>query len=369
MKVDQPRVSVIIPNWNGAHHLPECLDSLAAQRFDDFQTVVVDNGSSDESLEIIDRSTLPVRVIRNAANLGFSAAVNAGIRATDSELVVLLNNDTRVDPGWIEALVGAMDAHPDAGFGASRMLLYDPPHRVDSAGDRYSLWSGGGVNIGAGDRAEQHDDPAWVFGACAGAAIYRRRLFDDIGLFDEDFFLIFEDVDIDLRAQAAGHRCLYIPAAIVYHKRGASTDLACAQTTARAWRNLIWVAGRSLPGLLFALWLVLFFLRLGLLMPWTLLRLPFRRRAVQARSDSGSDSQGGSLGVGAHRAGRSPVTLRERARLYLLALKSGFARLPEKRRANRTLRRLGSLALLPVLLRPVQRLQSDRKRVSETAAP
>lgn len=369
MSSSHPRVSVIIPNWNGAHHLPECLESLARQRFVDFHTVVVDNGSSDDSFEVIRDSTLPVEVIRKEANLGFSAAVNAGIRATESELIVLLNNDTRVDPGWLEALVVAMDEHPEMSFGASRMLLYDPPHRIDSAGDRFSLWAGGGANIGAGDAPDKHDQPARVFGACAGAAIYRRRLFEDIGLFDEDFFLIFEDVDIDLRAQVAGHDCLYIPAAIVYHKRGASTDLACAETTARAWRNMIWVAGRSLPGLLFVLWLTLFTARVGVQTSWRLLRLPFHRGAGAAARDQDHAQTRSANDPARSLADHPRISRRQRARLYVRALRAGFARLPEKRRANRPLRRRGSLALLPVLLRPVRPLQRGQERVSGTSVP
>lgn len=352
MSIPRARVSVVIPNWNGAHHLPECLDSLARQQFSEFQVVVVDNGSTDESLEVIRHAALPVHVIRNDANLGFSAAVNAGIRATESELIVLLNNDTRADPGWLEALVASMDSYPEASFGASKMLLYDPPHRVDSAGDRYSFWTGGGINIGAGDRADDHQRPAWVFGACAGAAIYRRQLFEDIGLFDEDFFLIFEDVDIDLRAQVAGHRCLYIPDAIVYHKRGASTDLACAETTARAMRNLIWVAGRSLPGVLFVLWLLLFGARLASRLIRVVLRLPFQKATGETQAGASSDSH------------RVPITRGERGRPYPEALKSGFARLPEKRRNNRSLRRLSSLALLPIIVRPVKPVNTGARRVT-----
>lgn len=363
--MNRPRVSVIIPNWNGADHLPECLDSLAGQRFQDFETVVVDNASSDTSLSILEASTLPVRVIRNAANLGFSAAVNAGIRATDTELIVLLNNDTRADPGWLEALVAGMDAHPEASFGASRMLLHAPPHAVDSAGDRYSLWLGAGENIGAGDPAEAHDRPAWVVGACAGAAIYRRSLFADIGLFDEEFFLIFEDVDLDLRAQVADHSCLYIPEAIVYHKRGASTDLACIETTARAWRNMIWVAGRSLPGPLLLVWVILFVTRFSLIVGRSTLRRLLRRDARRQSAGGGDESTHSAL---------LPTGPAERPisaaliRAYWRALVAGIAGIPRKRKASRHLRRRGSFALLPILLRPVAWLDDDDKTVRTTSS-
>ncbi len=343
MATDSIRASVIIPNWNGAEHLPECLESLERQTFREFEVVVVDNGSSDHSLELLQQDYSWVRTVRNGSNLGFSAAVNAGIRDTTTDYVVLLNNDTRASNDWLENLVAAMDAEPGASFAACKMLHFDPPHPIDSAGDRFSLLRGGGVNIGSGDPAGSHDEPAWIFGACAGAAIYRRSLFDDIGLFDEDFFLVFEDIDIDLRAQVAGHRCLYVPDAVVYHKRGASTDNRSAKVATRSLRNMIWTAGKNLPPLLLIVWAVCFGLRLlseaaklAVLLPlrkiWR--SLPERvQRVRQRRPETGPP-----LDV--------PLTF--------LALIDGFRGLPRRRRAVRRLRRLGSLRLLPILVRPVQ---------------
>ncbi|HLS05798.1 MAG TPA: glycosyltransferase family 2 protein [Wenzhouxiangella sp.] len=337
-----PRVSVVIPNWNGAAHLPECMDSLAQQTFADFETTVVDNGSKDESLALLAERYPWASVIALDDNRGFSAAVNRGIEASRAEYVVLMNNDTRACPDWLERLVEAMDRHPQASFAACRMLLYDPPHDIDSAGDSFSLFSGG-KNIGAGEPADSHDRLAWVFGACAGAAIYRRSLFDDIGLFDEDFFLIYEDVDIDLRAQVAGHRCLYVPDAVIYHKRGASTNLVDVRITARAWRNMIWVAGKSLPPFLLLVWAVLFALHLG----WRTLMFVLRRlvpRFGAPPDDAATDASEAALRG-------SPWW---RASTYARATRDGLAALPAKRRSERHRRRLGSLALARVLLRPVR---------------
>lgn len=329
-----PRVAVVIPNWNGAGHLPECLDSLKAQTFTAFEMLVVDNGSTDDSLSLLAGRYPGVRVLELGRNTGFPGAVNAGIRATAGEYVVLLNNDTRAEPEWLARLVAAMENEPRASFGACKMLRYDPPHRIDSAGDRYSLWRGSGINIGIGESRGRYDQPAWVFGACAGAAIYRRSLFADIGLFDEDFFLIFEDVDFDLRAQVAGHRCLYAPDAVVYHKRGASTDTRSPYVDARAVRNLIWVGGKNLPTCLFLLWLVLFPLRMSA----KFVRARWWQLMKKLRIESVQD---GSL---------SPVP--GRRKIFARSLAEGFSRLPEKRRSTRHLRRLGSMALLPVLKRP-----------------
>ncbi len=342
-----PRVSVIIPNWNGAEHLPECLDSLEQQSFRDFEVVLVDNGSSDRSLSLVERDYRWVRIIRNGANLGFSAAVNAGIRATVAEYVVLLNNDTRADTAWLENLVRAMDATGEASFAACRMLRYDPPHRIDSAGDRFSLLRGGGVNIGAGEPAEDHQQPSWVFGACAGAALYRRSLFDDIGLFDEDFFLVFEDVDLSLRARVAGHSCLYVPDAIVYHKRGASTDVQSVTVASRSFRNFVWVAGKNLPLPLLMLWGLGLILRAVIELLGTIFA-PLRR-LLPAGRDGTSD------------ASRAPEPPRWPRRLspLLSALGEALRTLPAKRREVAALRRVGSLALLPWLLRPARALKDQ----------
>lgn len=246
------RVSVVIPNYDGAHHLRECLDSLHTQTYKDFETIVVDNGSTDTSLKLMQEDYPWVQVMDLGENKGFAGGCNAGIRASDSEFVVLLNNDTRAEPDYLEHLVRAMDSTPEAGFAASKMLNYEPPHVIDSAGDFYSVRRSVPVNIGHGEPAESHAVSAWVFGACAGGAIYRRSLFDDVGLFDEDFFMICEDVDLDFRAQLAGHRCLYVPEAIVFHKRGVSITVPSPQIRALALRNRIWAAGKGLPtGLLF----------------------------------------------------------------------------------------------------------------------
>lgn len=328
-----PGVAVIIPNWNGAEHLPECLESLQAQTFTAFETLVVDNGSSDRSLALLAQRYPGVRVLELGHNTGFSGAVNAGIRATSTEYTVLLNNDTRAEPRWLACLVEAMDDEPGASFGACKMLRYDPPHLIDAAGDRYSLWRGSGINIGIGEPRDHYDQPAWVFGACAGAAIYRRSLFDDIGLFDEDFFLTFEDVDFDLRAQVAGHRCLYVPDAIVYHKRGASTDTQSSNVEARAIRNLIWVGGKNLPTILFLCWLFLFPLRMS-------------AKIVRARWRRLMNKPGGEVPNGL------PYAVAVGGRLFARSLYEGFSRLFEKRRSIRRLRRLGSLALLSVLKHP-----------------
>ena len=197
------RVSVVIPTWNGLTHLQQCLPALMAQEAVDFEVVVVDNGSSDGTTDYLGRCYPTIHVIRNDRNLGFAAANNAAMRATRTEFVATLNNDTLPRPRWLSSLVKAADAHADYGAFASKMCFWQQPHVINSAGlvvDRAGLaW-----DRHCGDPVEEASAKAEVFGASAGAALYRRELLDDIGLFDERFFAYLEDVDLAWRALVGG---------------------------------------------------------------------------------------------------------------------------------------------------------------------
>lgn len=243
-----PRVTVVIPNWNGERFLPPCLGSLREQSFRDFETVLVDNGSTDGSVPFVSRNFPEVRVLSLGENKGFSVAVNAGIRASHAEYVALLNNDTETDPGWLEALVRAAEAHPEAGSFASKLVDFKDRSMLDGAGDALRR-SGLPYRLGHGepDRG-QYDEAAFVFGACAGAALYRRSMLDDIGLFDEDFFAYCEDGDLSFRAQLTGYRCLYVPEAVVYHLGSASAGGKRSPTAVRlGTRNGLWLLVKNLP--------------------------------------------------------------------------------------------------------------------------
>jgi GT2 family glycosyltransferase len=243
-----PRVTVVIPNWNGLRHLPECLDALAAQSFSDSEVILVDNASSDDSVAWVREHCPEVRILQRADNGGFSRAVNAGILASRCEYVALLNNDTAVDAGWLGALVDALDVHCAYDFAASKMILYYAPERLNAAGDDYVLGSFAGRNRGFGAPVSRYDTMERVLGACAGAALYRRSLFREVGLFDEDFFLMSEDTDFNLRCLIAGRRCLYVPAARVRHKFRASIDTEPLwEMTRLAARNEAIVAAKDLP--------------------------------------------------------------------------------------------------------------------------
>lgn len=238
----------MIPNWNGQSLLPICLSSLRRQSFRDFETLVVDNGSTDGSRELLARDLPEVRVISLGENRGFSAAVNAGIRASDAEYVALLNNDTEQDVGWLAELVAAADATPQAGSFASKLLDFGDRRVLDGAGDVLRR-SGLPYRLGHGeiDRG-QYDRPRFVFGACAAAALYRRSMLEEIGLFDEDFFAYCEDGDLSFRAQLSDYRCLYAPKAVVYHMGSASTGNKRSPTATRlGTRNGLGLLVKNLP--------------------------------------------------------------------------------------------------------------------------
>jgi len=215
--MSNPLISVVIPNWNGKKFLAGCLDSLKGQTYQPIEIVIVDNGSKDGSVQFLQENYPEVKLVTFPVNTGFSPAVNAGIKASTGEMVALLNNDTIVDPQWMAEFFKAMQDHPEAGSAGCKMLAYDDHSLLDGAGDGYRR---GGLpgRIGHKERDEgRFNRKRYLLGACGGAALYRRELFDCIGLFDEDYFAYLEDVDLGLRAQAAGFKCIYVPTAIVYH--------------------------------------------------------------------------------------------------------------------------------------------------------
>jgi GT2 family glycosyltransferase len=246
--VSSPRVTVVVPNWNGERFLSTCLGSLRRQTYGDFETVLVDNGSSDGSVAFVEENFPEVRIVRLPHNGGFTAAVNAGIGASEAEYVVLLNNDTEVEQRWLEALVRAADEHPEAGLFASKLVDFRDRRLLDGAGDALRK-TGLPYRIGHGeiDRG-QFEEEALVFGACAAGALYRRRLFDEVGVFDGDFFSNCEDGDLSFRAQLAGYRCLYVPGSVVYHVGSASTGGKRSATNTRlGTQNGINLLVKNLP--------------------------------------------------------------------------------------------------------------------------
>ncbi len=238
-------ISVVVVNYNGQHHLERCLPSLAAQTYPAFEVVVVDNASTDGSVEWLAAHFPNVRVVGAPHNLGFAAGNNLGIRQARGDLIATLNNDTEVEPDYLERLAAPM-CEPRVGACAALMLEFEHRDRIDSAGiglDR----AGFAWNLHAGQRAENLGETREVWGACAGAALYARAMLDEIGLFDEDYFGFYEDVDLAWRARRAGWKCLFVPGARVYHVHGGSFRHGSAQKLYLLARNRWWTTLKNYP--------------------------------------------------------------------------------------------------------------------------
>ncbi len=239
------RLSIVIPNWNGKRFLATCLESLRQQSFDATEIILVDNASTDGSQSLIKAEYPEVRLIELDENRGFTGACNIGMAAATGEFVALLNNDTEVDREWAEQVVQAFGRQPDAGIIASKMLLFDRRDHFHTAGDFFTT-DGRAGNRGAWELDQgQYDSGEFVFSACGGSAVYRRSMLDAVGLLDDDFFFLLEDIDLAWRAQLAGYKVWYEPRAIVYHHLSATGGGLTASY--HDGRNGIWLLIKNVP--------------------------------------------------------------------------------------------------------------------------
>lgn len=212
-----PLVSVVIPNWNGKKFLEVCLPSLKIQTFKNFEVIIVDNGSDDGSLEYMLNKFPDYKVISLPKNIGFSPAVNLGIENAKGTYIFMLNNDTKVDKKCIEELVNVLEKKKDVGMVAAKMLNFYKPKLIDSAGDYIDV-VGHANNIGLGEKdSDEYNKEEYVFLVTGGGSLIRKELFDKVGLFDDDYFAYFEDVDLGLRAQMQGFKGYYQPKAVIHH--------------------------------------------------------------------------------------------------------------------------------------------------------
>jgi len=259
------KVAIIIPNWNGADMIAQCLGSLTSQSYH-HDIVVVDNGSVDDSVEIIRRDFPMVHIIENSKNLGFAGGVNTGIRyamKAGYEAVGLLNNDAIADKSWLDHLVKVLVKDNSIGMVTGKLLSRDGEH-IDSTGDIYTTW---GIPFPRG-RGEQnsskYDKLNWVFGVSGGASLYRVSMLDEIGLFDEDFFAYYEDVDLSFRAQLSGWKAYFEPRAIAYHSTSATGSKIKGFFTYQTIKNYPFLFWKNVPFGLMPIILPRFLLAYGL---------------------------------------------------------------------------------------------------------
>ena len=257
-----PKSAVVIPNWNGADFITDCLKSLEAQSLKT-DIVVVDNGSVDKSVDIIQSMFPKVTLLQFGDNAGFAGGVNRGIghllEIGGYDYIALFNNDAVADKDWLKNLVSAAQSKPEAGIVTGKLMRIDKKH-IDSTGEAYSKFAmpfpRGRNQLDNG----QYNKPEYVFAGSGGASLYRVKTLEEIGLFDEDFFAYFEDVDICFRAQLAGWKVWYTPAAVAFHLVGATSSKQGNFARYHSIKNTILLYNKNVPGWLFWRYKVYFFI-------------------------------------------------------------------------------------------------------------
>ncbi len=268
------KATVVIPNLNGAGWLKDSIESIFAQTMQDFELIVVDNGSTDESKTIAQSyvGRPNYTLIENESNTGFSHAVNQGIQLAKGQYVALFNNDAFAEPDWLQNLITAAEQDPRIFAVSSLMIRHFERELADDAGDYVTLL-GFACKRGDGMKTSRYTTPCRVFSACGGAALYRKEILDKIGFFDETFFAYYEDVDISWRANSLGYKNVYCPSAKCYHICGATTGAVRYNPfkSIQSGRNSILLPYKNMP--LLMLLLNLPFLLLGYLMKAVMFRL------------------------------------------------------------------------------------------------
>ena len=251
------RLAIIVLNWNGSDDTIECIESLTNQTLKP-TIIVVDNNSSDNSVSVFEKYASThkkedIILIKNSANLGFAGGINTGLtyaRGRNFEYIGVLNPDAIADKEWCQALVDELSSHPKCGI-TTGILQRRNSKTLDTTGDFYTTWGLPGPRNRDEPIQNAPDKPGEVFGATGGGAIYRAAIFDDIDMFDEDFFMYYEDVDLSFRAQLAGWKVRFTPKAIAYHKVGASSKKVPGLAVYNTFKNLPLVFIKNVPGKLF----------------------------------------------------------------------------------------------------------------------
>ena len=247
MVVNMAKTTVVIPNYNGIKYIEACLESLFQGTDTEFEVIVVDNASKDGSLELVKEKFPQVILIENAENAGFDKAVNQGILASKTPYVILLNNDTRVERSFVHELEKVIEQSYKIFSVSAKMIALHDKDKIDDAGDFYCAL-GWAFARGKGKKPDLYNKSGEIFASCAGAAIYRKTILDEIGLFDEEHFAYLEDIDIGYRAQLYGYRNIYAPEAVVYHAGSATSGSRYnAFKTRLASQNSIYIIYKNMP--------------------------------------------------------------------------------------------------------------------------
>lgn len=245
-------VTVIIPNLDGKDLLRTSLTSLYESDYKNFEVILVDNGSADDSVEFVELVFPKVIIIKNKKNLGFAKAVNMAIQKSKSPYIVLLNNDAKVEKDWLSRLVASAKVHQDCSSISSKILNFRRRSILESAGDKINI-VGQATPIGQGDKGQNYQKGKYVLGATGAASLFKRSMIEEIGLFDEDFFFYFEDVDWALRSQLYGFKTFYEPWAVAYHMGGETAKRFEKFMEYLRYRNTMLLILKNFPWQLFFL--------------------------------------------------------------------------------------------------------------------
>jgi GT2 family glycosyltransferase len=238
---------VVVLTYNGSDLLPAALEAILAQDYEPFTVTVVDNGSTDGSAALVRERFPSVGIVELGRNVGVAAGLNRGLEAGGAPFVALVNDDVTLDAGWLTELVEALQTYPQAASATGKMLSFSNPDVIDGAGDVLA-WSGAATRRGRGEPDEgQYEAPEPIFYACGAATLYRRGAFARVGVFDEDLWAYYEDVDWGFRAQLAGYECRYVPTALAYHVGSATTDRDRNFYLALQRRNLVTFVVKDYP--------------------------------------------------------------------------------------------------------------------------
>ena len=251
---NSPLVSTVILNWNGKKYLADCLTSLINQKYSNLEIILVDNGSRDDSVEFVKKRFLQVKIIENEENLGFAGGNNVGIKSAEGKYIFLLNNDTKTDENCLKNLVEAAESNEKIGMAAPKIVSFENPSVIDSAGVNIYF---DGMSRGKGRKETdkgQYNEVQEILLPSGCAALYRKKMLDEIGLFDENFFAYCEDTDLGLRARLAGWKAVLSPQAVVYHHYSGTVGRYSEIKAFLVERNHFWVVFKNFPlSLIFAL--------------------------------------------------------------------------------------------------------------------
>ncbi len=230
-------VTIIIVNWNGQKYLSGCLNSLKNQVYQDFEIVMVDNGSVDGSIKFVQKHFPEVKIVQMPKNVGYSAGMNAGMERSESKYVIALNNDTTVEPYWLREIVQMAESNQKIGSCQPKILQMKNKKIIDTVGLALN-WEGDAYQLGFQETdIGQYGLSKEVLGACSASVLYRRSALEQIGGFDPDFFAYYEDVDVALRLRKAGWKCMFVPSAVVYHYGSATAGVDSPLKTYLLERN------------------------------------------------------------------------------------------------------------------------------------